>query len=347
MQLAALSLVALLLSASPLPRQEPPIAAVDTWGLRSVDRATVVAALGWALGDISELDRDAALARLQALEGVAEVSLMEMLGPGERIVMVGIREVGRPQRRLLPEPDGDARLDPALVAAYDRSMELLGEAIEAGVWGEDHVDGYSLSKYEQRRAVELQAVAIAQRQTATVARTLRESADAHHRAAAAWALAFGADKALVARELARAASDPDSSVRNNATRALGVLVDHAIAHPELELSIDPEPFVQMLDSIEWTDLNKASFLLLSLTARHDEVLYAELRATALDGLADIARWSSKGHAYPAVVTLGRLAGVDDETIRARIAEASGVDDRRALAEEFLARAEAGATAARR
>ena len=339
LKLVALALAALPNLASSAP--QAPIEAIDTWGLRDVERAAVMAELGFAVGDDGEVDREAARARLEALEGIEQARIVEMLMGPQRIMLVGVRERGRGIRELLPPPTGELRLRGAILEAYERSMELLEEAMAAGVWGEDHVDGYALSKYEPRRELELTMVPVARAELDSIVEVLRECADARHRAAAAWALAFADDKARIARELTRAAFDGDSAVRNNATRALGILIDHSIANPELDLRVDPAPFVAMLESIEWTDLNKASFVLMSLTSRPDEALYAQLRATALDGLADIARWTSQGHAYPALLTLGRLAGLDDDSLRARLEESStDRSDRDRLVDELLVRARA-------
>jgi len=87
-------------------------------------------------------------------------------------------------------------------------------------------------------------------------------------------------------------------------------------NPTLGIVIPPTPFVDLLNSIEWTDLNKSSFALAELTEARDPILMADLRARALRSLIEMARWKSHGHAESAFVVLGRLVGLQDDEIQA-------------------------------
>ena len=78
---------------------------------------------------------------------------------------------------------------------------------------------------------------------------LQNSSDANQRAVAAQVLAYHPDKKAIVKPLTRAAADSNGSVRNNAVRALAVIASYSIAHPELHIHIDAEPFVHMLNSI--------------------------------------------------------------------------------------------------
>jgi hypothetical protein len=71
-----------------------------------------------------------------------------------------------------------------------------------------------------------------------------------------------------------------------------------------------------LNSIEWTDRNKSSFAVAMLTENRDPALLTDLRARALPSLIEMARWKSDGHAEPAFLVLGRLAGLPDDAITA-------------------------------
>ena len=66
------------------------------------------------------------------------------------------------------------------------------------------------------------------------------------RAVAAHVIAYVQDKAAVLPDLLQAASDADSTVRNNAIRAIGVLAYYAENKPDILQRIDPEPFIAML-----------------------------------------------------------------------------------------------------
>lgn len=111
--------------------------------------------------------------------------------------------------------------------------------------------------------------------------------------------------------LVRASLDADDGVRNDAVRALEVL---AGAKPNLAQRIPPEPFVRLLRSGAWSDHNKASLLLLALTKSRDLRVLAPLRSEALDPLVEMARWHNMGHAEAALSILGRIAGVDEDTL---------------------------------
>jgi hypothetical protein len=100
-------------------------------------------------------------------------------------------------------------------------------------------------------------------------------------------------------------------VRNNATRALGAMLRSGIK-PVAEIPADG--FIAMLNSGVWTDRNKASFVLWSMTAAREPALLAKLHAEALDSLIEMASWSSTQHAFTARVILGRMAGMEDQRI---------------------------------
>ena len=77
--------------------------------------------------------------------------------------------------------------------------------------------------------------------------------------------------------LIRAARDPDDEVRNNATRALGVLVRSGSAFAS---QIAPDPFIDMLSSGRWSDRNKGAALLMELTTGRNPDLLLKRRAAA-------------------------------------------------------------------
>ena len=73
----------------------------------------------------------------------------------------------------------------------------------------------------------------------------------------------------------------------------------------------------MLNSIAWTDRNKALFVLSTLTENHDGAVLLKLRRRALPSLIEMARWQSAGHALPAYILLGRITGWTEDEIRNR------------------------------
>jgi len=148
-----------------------------------------------------------------------------------------------------------------------------------------------------------------------LSRVLRESSDAAHRATAAEVLAYAPDKRAIVDDLVHAMTDPAESVRNNAMRALWILAGFA-ARSAQRLRIPYEPLVDLLNSPVWTDRNKASLALVSLSEGRDPALLRVLRARALPALVEMANWKSDGHARAAFFLLGRVGGLDEPAIDA-------------------------------
>jgi hypothetical protein len=103
-------------------------------------------------------------------------------------------------------------------------------------------------------------------------------------------------------------------VRNDATRSLMAIAVLAQRHPEERISINAAPFIAMLNSVVWTDRNKAAAVLLSLTAGRPARVLGALRQRALPALIEMARWKSPGHAQAAFLVLGRVAGMEETAI---------------------------------
>jgi hypothetical protein len=82
-------------------------------------------------------------------------------------------------------------------------------------------------------------------------------------------------------------------------------------------------FVEMLNSGEWTDRNKAGGLLGELTRSRPARLLRTLRSRAFDSLAEMARWEA-GHAQSAREMLGRIAGIEESRLEMLVADDSRV-----------------------
>jgi hypothetical protein len=166
----------------------------------------------------------------------------------------------------------------------------------------------------EARAVQEQFIALAARNGDLLRKVLRNSSDPSHRALAAQIIAYSSDKRKITGELIYAMKDPSDSVRNAAVRALAVLAGYAQKNPAKNLKISFAPFIDLSNSVIWTDRNKASMALFPLTDSRDPKLLKELKTKALLSLLDIARWQSPGHASGAMMILGRIAGIPDGEI---------------------------------
>src|SRR5450432_4755983 len=107
-------------------------------------------------------------------------------------------------------------------------------------------------------------------------------------------------------------TDPSDEVRNNAMRALLVFAQASPSAVRPATRVPVQPFIALLDSLVWTDRNKASDALDVLSKAREPQLLARLRSQAMTPLVEMARWKSEGHAMAAFMILGRIAGYSDE-----------------------------------
>jgi hypothetical protein len=209
-------------------------------------------------------------------------------------------------------PEGPARLPESMIRAHEQFTSTLFELIKSGSHApSDHSQGHYLDPRPPLRAIQDGFVNFSRNEAALVQQVLAGSSDSSHRAVAATLAGYMPDKAVAAKVLSRAASDPDPGVRNNATRALAIIAEYANEHPALGIRIEAAPFIDMLNSVVWTDLNKGIFFLDKLSVSRDPALLAELRRKARPALIDICRWKSAGHADPGCTVLRRVEGLPD------------------------------------
>ena len=231
------------------------------------------------------------------------------------MLYVGIEENGRPALKFRPAPAGSAKLPDETLALGQQLEQALFSAVQKGNSGEDDSQGHALSADPAMRTIEDRFIEIAKQDYSLLRKVLRTSSAADHRALAAIIMGYAPDKARVATDLAYAINDPDPGVRNNAIRAIAIIAQFANKHPDQGIIIPAGQVVDLLNSMEWTDRNKSSFLLLSMTEKHNKQLLDLLRKRALKSLQEMAQWKFPGHAIAAVVILGRIGGMTDEAIR--------------------------------
>lgn len=305
----------------------PPIGLIEFFGLRTMEEDSLRAALG--LGPEPEemppapvLERGSIpmlAARLARLPDVAEARFETVCcHRGNTILFIGIREAGRePRGDYWPAPEGSTALPAEIVDAYEGFIQALGDAVRAGQVGDDLSQGHSFVADSAARAFQLRFVELAAAHLDTLRDVLESSSDPAQRAVAAAVIGYAPDKGAVAPPLVRALRDPDPDVRNNAARSLAAIAVYAKRNPEADVDIPIAPLAEMLDSVVWTDRNKVLSLLTYLTPPRAEEALPVLRREAFPALAEMARWRSPGHALPALVLLGRMAGLsDEETLRA-------------------------------
>jgi hypothetical protein len=308
-------LLLVLVTASAAGAQYPPIGIIDFYGVRTLDVPQLRAALGVHVGDSVPHSRAAIEGNIRRLPRVEDISVNPVCcDNGRSIIYVGVHEAGTPTLHFAPAPQGSVRLPPDILRLGERFSNLLTEAITKGESGEDLSAGHSLMNYAPLRAVQRQFIPYATKDLTLLRNVLHTSADAEHRALAAQVIAYTPDKQAVVSDLLTAMHDPDGGVRNNAARALAVMAEYEQAQRDASFNIPYTPYVELLHSLDWTDLNKGSFVLVGLSASRDTALLHALRANAFEELVDIARWQSPGHALAGGVLLGRIAGLPEEEV---------------------------------
>jgi len=148
-----------------------------------------------------------------------------------------------------------------------------------------------------------------------IKRVLRESVDETERAIAAYVIAYAPDKKQILDDLLYAMRDPDDGVRNNAMRSLAGVTVLANLSKDPALKISPTWFIEQMNSILWSDRNKAAFALVPLTETRDETTLSLLKERALDSMVDMARWKSLGHSLAGFILLARTAGWEEKRIQ--------------------------------
>ena len=297
-----------------------PIGIIDFYGVHKVSVENARAALTFAEGDTISFAGDEppafiaeSEARLATVPGV-EKALVNIVccDNGRAIIYVGIQERDADVMAFRPAPSGNERLPADIVAAGNEFDAAFTKAVESGDFVEDRSHGHALNHDPPTRAIQERFVAYAKRDLPTLRQVLRNSSNASERALAAQVLGYAADKSVVVDDLVYGMSDPAEAVRNNSMRALLVIAEMT---PSAERKVPPipaAPFIALLNSPVWTDRNKASLALQSLTVKRDPKLLSTLRAQAMDPLVEIARWKSEGHAMPGFQILARIAGYSDE-----------------------------------
>ena len=303
----------------PVSAQTTPLGSIELYGLQKVSEASVRQALQMTEGDNLPNSGEAADAmekRLKALPGVqdAKVSAVCCVA-GKAALFVGIEEKGARPLRFRAAPKGKVRLADKVIKAGQDFDKALEEAVKLGETAEDDSQGYALTNNVAVRTVQQRFLILASLDTSSYQDVLLHSSDETHRAWAAMILGYAdPDDQSVVNDLVTAVSDPDATVRNNAMRALAVRALYLKTHPRYHVTIPYEPFVRMLNSLDWTDRNKACFALLQLSETHDQALFKSLRKDAVPALKEMSHWRKSGYGEAPFFILGRMNGLSEASI---------------------------------
>jgi hypothetical protein len=306
----------LLLLVTSVSAQDLRIGVIDFYGLRKLSESQIRKVLGVREGDPLPPSKGDAEARLDQMPGVVESHLEAVCcDAGRTILYVGIEERGATHFDLREPPEGSVVLPEEIVMAYGRFLDAAHDASRRGSTAEDLTHGHPLMADGAARAVQEMFPALADAHLAGIREVLRSSEDEAQRAMAAYVLVYATRKSAIVNDLQYALKDADSGVRNNAARSLVALSVLAKLDPSAEVRISPTWFIEMLNSLSWSDRNRALWALQTLTDSRDPMALDQLRTRAMDALIDMARWKTLEHALPAFILLGRVAGMPEPDIQ--------------------------------
>jgi hypothetical protein len=324
-RLGAATLVVVWLAQGAGAGEERDIAAVETYGLHRVDRKRVLDVANLHEGDRAprSLEGKAITGRLQNIRGVKRAALVVVVAPfktekggtvGRPIVYIGIQESDQPDVKFRPAPTGSVTVPKAIAKVYADYQRTFLESSRLNDFSEDDSNGYALMGNAGARAVQRKLPALADDHYDLLLDVLHNAKNADQRAMAATLIGYASNKKRATSDLVLGTQDANELVRNNAVRALSVLLNYARAHHDLGIDVSTDWCLDLLESLTWTDRNKAMAVLNAATADRDAAVLAKLGQRSLPSLVEMARWKSAGHAMMAFLLVGRIAGLSDEEI---------------------------------
>jgi hypothetical protein len=299
---------------SPAPTA-PTVGVIDFYGLNKVTRDRIHKTLGFKEGDPFPPSKANVEERLDQIPGVVESHLEAVCCDESKIVLyVGIEERGAVHFDLREAPEGEVTLAPEITALYRRYFEAFEEAVRRGSTAEDLTHGHSLMADPLAREIQLQFPAMVEAHLGELRNVLRNSADEEQRAIAAFLIGYAPKKDQVAEDLQFALRDAEPGVRANAARAIVALAVYARLNPDSGIKLEPTWFIEMLNSLSWSDRERALKALQILTDNRDAPMLEQLRNRALPALVEMSRWKTLEHALPAFILTGRVAGLSEQQI---------------------------------
>ena len=304
----------------------PEIGIIDFYGLRTVSEEDVRKVLGVEEGGPLPRSKHETELAIEEIPGVVFARLQAVCcEDGRAILYVGIEERGAPHFDYRTPPQEQIQLPEEVHRTYALFLSALNEAVRKNEIQEDFTQGHSLISNARARSYQEKFLVQAKEHLDRLRAVLRRSADAEHRAIAAYVIGYAPDKKAVIDDLLYALRDPDDTVRSNAMRALVAIEVYSRRNPQLGIRIPATWLIEMLNSIIWTDRTTAAVNLVNLTEDRDQETLDRIRERALGALIDMARWKHLPHALPAYILLGRVLGLEEEEIRKEWASDARLD----------------------
>jgi hypothetical protein len=299
----------------------PRIGIIEVYGARKVSIKRIKSALGVSEGDVLPVSREDAEDRISKIPGVVATRIEAACCDAHKMVLyVGVEEKDAPHFEFRPAPAGEVALAADIVNTYRAFLDAVAGSIRGRNADEDLTNGYSLMADPECRELQQAFLPLVARDLAVVDQVLRQSQSAEQRAIAAYVLQYGPRDPRSAKTivdgLQYALSDQEDRVRENAMRALKAVAVGAQLHPDQGIRIEPTWFVELMNSIVWSDRRNASLALVNLTDKRDPETLELISHRAIRSVVDMARWRDLEHALPGFILAGRLAGLHEQEIQA-------------------------------
>ncbi len=296
--------------------QAPRIGRIEIYGLRKVPEARVLKTLGVTQGDPLPRAKTNVEDRIAEVPGIVRARLeATCCDEGKVVLYVGVEEKGSPHFDLRTPPEEDIGLPKDITDAYRQFLAAVNQAVRRKNTAEDLTNGHSLMADPDCRDIQYRFVELAEKYLADLRKVLHNSIDDEQRAIAAYVIGYAPKKGLIVDDLQYALKDSDDTVRGNAIRALAAVAVYSKLHPDANVKIAATWFIEMLNSLVWTDRNNGAVALVNLTESRDPAALEQIRARALPALVEMARWHHLEHALPAYILLGRVAGMPEQAIQ--------------------------------
>ncbi len=299
----------------------PRIGSIEIYGARKIPEKRILDALGVQQGSPLPPSRTAAELRLVGLRGVA-LSHLEAVccdDAHRMILYVGVEEREAPHVEFHPAPSHDVELPEDVMALYQDFLDRAKEASRDGAPAEDLTNGYSLMTDFESRADQIRLQNMAEDYFPQIHDVIRNAADEEQRAAAAYILQYSKRTERITKQMVEdleyALSDDSELVRSAAMRSLKAVAVGGKLHPEQGIQIQPTWYVQLLNSVVWSDRRTASLALVEMTESRSEETIGLMRDRALTSIVEMARWKDLAHALPPFILAGRIAGVSEKEIK--------------------------------
>lgn len=294
----------------------PRIGTLDFFGLARIQEGRLRQALNAKEGDPLPASKGDAEERIDAIQGVVASHLEAVCCDNDKLILyIGIEERGAGHFDIREAPENDVMLPAEILSTYRDFLDAVDAATRRGATAEDLTKGHSLMADPLAHEIQLKFTDYAKDSAKELREALRNSYDEEQRAAAAYILGYAPRKNEILDDLQFALRDADQGVRANGVRALLAVAIYARLNPDFAIKVEPTWFVEMLNSLSWSDRDQAMRALDILTDKRDPAILGLLRERALPALIEMSRWKTLAHALPAFILTGRVAGWSEQQIQ--------------------------------